>query len=59
MIAMAGHSDAVEILLAILNGEDYPPPGVPDTPGNRALWDATVADIAAMPPGMIVDVPFD
>jgi hypothetical protein len=35
------------------------PPGVPDTPGNRALFAQIQADIAAMPEGTVVDVPWD
>ena len=56
---MAGHSDAVEILLAILRGEDYPPPGVDDTPRNRALRDDLVRELADWPPGIVIDVPAD
>jgi hypothetical protein len=52
-------SDAVEILLAVVLGRPWPPPGVPDTPASRALRDGIAADVAAMPPGMIVDVPSD
>ena len=55
---MAG-TDAVAILLTVLSGRPWPPPGVPDTPRNRALRDETMADVEAMPPGMIVDVPAD
>lgn len=55
---MSGH-DAVEMLKAHLAGGTYPPPGVPDTPRNRALWDQIGRDIANMPPGVIPDIPSD
>ena len=35
------------------------PPGVPDTPENRALFEQIKADIAAMPDGTVADVPWD
>ena len=35
------------------------PPGVPDTPGNRALFEQIKADIAAMPRGVVVDLPWE
>jgi hypothetical protein len=59
MIQMAGHSDAVEILLAVVLGREYPPPGVEDTARNRALRDDLVRELADWPPGMIVEVPAD
>lgn len=54
---MAGHSDAVEILMAAVLGGEYPPPGVPDTARNRALRDDLARELADWPPGMIVEVP--
>ena len=44
---------------AILAGEDYPPAGVADTPENRATWDRIVAELEAMPAGVIPQVPWD
>jgi hypothetical protein len=34
-------TDATAILLAVVLGRPYPPPGVDDTPRNRALRDET------------------
>ena len=42
---------------AALGGEF--PPAVPDTPANRALWEEISGQVAAMPPGTVVDVPPD
>jgi hypothetical protein len=51
--------DAVAILKAIMQGDDYPPKGVADTPDNRRMWDEIKREIENMSPGMIVDIPFD
>lgn len=48
------------LLLAYLLGRPYPPPDVPDTARNRALWaeiTAAVDDLACR--GVIPDVPPD
>jgi GNAT superfamily N-acetyltransferase len=51
---------AVTLLLrAAIAGGPYPPPGVEDTPANRELWGEIGADLAALPAGVIPDVPFD
>ena len=52
-------ADAMAMLKALLRGDEYPPPSVEDTPRNRELWDAIAADIEAMPPGVMPDVPGD
>lgn len=56
---MSGGDDAVRMQRAIMSGGSYPPPGIDDTPGNRALWDEIAADIEAMPDGMLPDLPHD
>lgn len=53
-------SDAIEILKAIMRGDNYPPKGVKDTPENREIWETTkrqAEEIAAA--GGIVDIPSD
>lgn len=48
------------LLIAILSGRPYPPPGVKDTPRRRRLWaeiTAAVDDLARQ--GLIPDVPPD
>jgi hypothetical protein len=50
---------AVQLLRAQLDGQDYPPPGVEDTPANHELWDEIAASIDALPPGVLPDVPLD
>ncbi len=45
------------LLIAILTGRPYPPPGVEGTPENRDLWDKISAGVEAMPAGVIPDVP--
>lgn len=35
------------------------PPTVPDTPANRALFEQISAEIAAMPEGVMPDLPWD
>ncbi len=53
-------ADAIAMLRALLAGARYPPPGVEDTPENRATWDALVADLDAMAArGVIPDIPAD
>jgi len=42
---------------AALGGEF--PPGVPNTAGNRAAFSKIKAEIAAMPPGVMPDLPWD
>jgi hypothetical protein len=49
---------AVTLTGAAALGADFPP-GVPDTPENRRLFERIRADIAAMPKGTVVDVPWD
>ena len=53
---MAG-TDAVALLIAVVFGRPWPPPGVPDTPRNRALREEIIAEVDALPPGVIPDVP--
>lgn len=50
---------ATAILKAIMRGEDYPPEGVPGTPHNRGVWDRMKHEIDNLPPGAIVDIPYD
>lgn len=40
--------------LAILRGDEYDGP-----PEHRHIWDRLAAQISAMPPGVIVDIPPD
>jgi hypothetical protein len=47
------------MLRAIMAGEPYPPPGVTDTPENRALWASIAADIENLPGGVLPDIPAD
>lgn len=54
-----GGETAVVMLQALLAGQDYPPPGVTDTPANRDLWDRIAADVEAMPGGVIPEIPAD
>lgn len=57
---MAVDGDVVTaIQTALVLGKPWPPPGVPDTPANRAVRDEITAAIAAMPPGVTPDVPSD
>jgi hypothetical protein len=49
---------AVTLAGAAELGADFPP-GVPDTPGNRALFEEIRASIAAMPEGVSPDLPWD
>jgi len=50
---------SVAMLRALLAGVPYPPPGIPDTPANKAIWDGIAADIDAMPGGVLPDIPAD
>jgi hypothetical protein len=50
---------AVLMLRAVLAGDTYPPAGVKDTPGNKTAWEAIIADIAALPGGVLPDIPSD
>ena len=52
-------SDATAILQAIMAGQEFADAGVPDTPHNRQVWESMKQDVAAVPPGAVVDVPFD
>jgi hypothetical protein len=46
------------MLCAILDGQDYPPAGVPDTPLYRAVWDRVAAQVAELiAAGIIPDIP--
>ena len=48
----------VPMLCAILDGQDYPPAGVPDTPLHRAVWDRVAAQVAEpIAAGIIPDIP--
>ena len=51
--------DAAAILKVIMRGDDYPPEGVADTPDNRRIWDEAKREIENVPPGSVVDIPFD
>lgn len=46
----------MEMLRAQLDGRDYPPDGVQDTPRIRALWDEIAASIADPPPGVVPEI---
>jgi hypothetical protein len=50
--------DAVTMEMAIIAGDPFPPPGMA-TEAHRALWGQIAADIAALPAGVIPDVPGD
>lgn len=56
---MSRGENATAMLKAILAGKDYPPDGVPDTPHNRQVWERMKHEIENLPPGTIVDIPFD
>lgn len=56
---MSSGGDAVMMERAILAGQPYPPPGVPDTPANRETWARIAADIDALPGGVLPDLPAD
>lgn len=45
--------------IAIMQGDDYPPEGVEDTPESRRVWDETKREVENMPPGAVVEIPFD
>lgn len=47
------------ILKAIMLGDDYPPEGIADTPENREIWEKIKREIKNLPPGTVVDIPFD
>ena len=47
----------VAVETGLILGKPWPPPGVPDTPAARALRDQVAAAIAALPAGVIPDVP--
>jgi hypothetical protein len=47
----------VAVEAGLILGRGWPPPGVPDTAAARALRDDIAASIAALPPGVIPDVP--
>jgi hypothetical protein len=53
----ADRVDVVAVELGVILGRGWPLPGVPDTARNRALRDDIRAAVAAMPPGVIPDVP--
>jgi hypothetical protein len=55
----AAAPDVAAITTAVILGRAWPPPGVPDTAATRAVRDKVAADIAAMPPGVIPDIPAD
>ncbi len=51
-------TDAVTLLIAVLSGRPWPPPGVEDTPANRALQDETAAAVEEIVArGWIPDIP--
>jgi len=51
---------ATTMLLAILEGENYPPPDVPNTAANKKLWDDLKANVdRAHAQGYTVEIPFD
>lgn len=53
-------ADSAKMLVALGNGQPYPPPGVEDTAENRALWDQIKADLADMKArGIKPDVPWE
>ncbi len=56
--ARPADSDVVTAVeLGVILRRGWPPAGVPDTAATRELRDQIAASIAAMPPGVIPDVP--
>jgi hypothetical protein len=47
----------IAVELGLILGRGWPPAGVPDTAEARALRDAIAVELAALPPGVIPDVP--
>lgn len=56
-MARMGSSAVIAVARAVILAAPWPPPGVPDTAQARALRDQIAAEIAAMPPGIIPDLP--
>jgi len=52
-------ADAIAMLRAVLSGEDYPPPGFEDTPGNRALYEQMMREVEELPAGVLPKIPWD
>lgn len=50
---------AVNLARAAVAGGRFEDAGVPDTPAARQLWADIRADIAAMPAGVVPDIPWD
>ena len=50
----------VRMLVARVNGQPFPPPGVEDTRANRAMWEKIGADLARMrEDGLIPEIPYE
>jgi hypothetical protein len=47
----------IAIETAVILGQPWPPPGVPDTADTRRARDQIAASIAALPDGVTPDVP--
>ena len=56
---MTSGADTVAMLRAILAGDEFPPPGVPDTPENRQAWAGIAQSVEDLPPGVIPEIPTD
>lgn len=50
---------AVALARTAAAGAPFEDAGVPDTPAARQLFAEIVADIAALPPGVVPDIPWD
>ena len=47
----------IAIETGLVLGKPWPPPGVPDTPATRTLRDEIAGQIAALPEGVVPDIP--
>lgn len=63
MAAVPGQGEVTSELVTTLTGAAAMgggfPPTVDDTPANRKLFERIQADIAGMPKGTVVDLPWD
>jgi hypothetical protein len=48
---------AAKLATAVALGADFAAAGVPDTPGNRAMFESIKADHAKIPAGSVVAIP--
>jgi hypothetical protein len=47
----------MEMYKALLAGVPYPPPGVEDTPENKATWQRLAQELEDMPAGQTPEIP--